>query len=215
MSFISELVVFLITVNVALGQLRTYELQMDRLEIINSPGGNSFNFKTLRVTKFNRTIYVGKAEFEVLTKDMSKMEIAIFAQSMQGNVYKQLPYKINKQLVCKFYKNEYKTMIYDGIKDFSNLPAPDNCPFENVCKNSLFCKLIKIFMFFFKFQKELWVKNYVFDENTVHLPPHIDLGKHRIDILFYENGAESGGFYFYFNAVRPGQADQNLKINKN
>lgn len=112
--------------------MRTYELQMDQLEIINSPGGNSVNYKTLRVTKFNRTIYVIKADFEILSKDMSKMETAVFFQYMQGNVYKLQPIKINRKPFCDLYKNEFKAVVYDGLKNFTNLPPPDECPFPKV-----------------------------------------------------------------------------------
>lgn len=47
----------------------------------------------------------------------------------------------------------------------------------------------------------------MFDENTGNLPPYIAFGKHRFDILLYVNDVASGGFKFYFSAVRPGQAD--------
>lgn len=44
------------------------------------------------------------------------------------------------------------------------------------------------------------------DEETANFPPYVALGRHRFDILFYENGVESGGFMIYLKAVRPGQA---------
>lgn len=48
------------------------------------------------------------------------------------------------------------------------------------------------------------MKDYVFDEASTNLPPHIALGNHRFDLLFYENGVETGGFLFYVKAVKPG-----------
>lgn len=110
---------------------------MDHIEIINSPGGNSLNFTTLRVTKYNRTSYVGKAEFEILCKDQKKLEVAVLVQFMQGNEYKLQPYKINRKPFCDFYQNEFKTLVFDGLKPYSNLPQPENCPFPYVGESLL------------------------------------------------------------------------------
>lgn len=139
MSIISEIQinVILIAVNIALGVKipRSYELQMDRLEIINSPGGNSFNFTTLRVTKFNRTSYVVKAIFQQTAVSISNVEVAVFVQFMQGNEYKLQPYKVNRKPLCDFYKQEFNQIALGGMKSFSNLPEPsDDCPFKQVCK---------------------------------------------------------------------------------
>lgn len=105
---------------------------MDHIDILDSPSGNSANFTTLRVTKYNRTVYIAKAEFEVNT-DMKNMEVAVFVQFMQGNEYKLQPYKVNRKPFCEFYQNEFKTLVLAGLKPYSNLPEPENCPFPRVC----------------------------------------------------------------------------------
>lgn len=106
---------------------------MERLEIINSPGGNSYNFTTLRVTKFNRTRYIVNAKYTEVAATTNNIEVAILTHTMQGNEYRKQPYKVNRKPFCNFYKN--------GFKNFANFPQPDDCPFPKVSLNTLFLKL--------------------------------------------------------------------------
>lgn len=113
---------------------RNYEIQMDGLKIINSPGGNSFNFTTMRITKYNRTSYVAKIDFEQTAETTDNIEVAILIHMMQGNEYKRQPFKVNRKPFCEFYKTEFKTMVYEGLKPFCNFAGPEECPLKKVKK---------------------------------------------------------------------------------
>lgn len=113
---------------------KNYEVQMDVIKVINSPGGNSFNFTTMRITKYNRTSYVAKLDFEQIADSTDNVEVAVFVHMAQGNVYKRQPYKINRKPFCDFYKNEFKLIVYEGVKPFCNFAPPDECPLKKVYK---------------------------------------------------------------------------------
>lgn len=134
MSLITVIIFALMTAQIVLGKygIRNYEVQMDHLYIINSPNGNSFNFTTLRITKFNRTRYIAKAYGVQITDNIDNVYGELKINLMQGNVYKQRPYKIARQRMCDVWKNEYRLYVFPVLKDFSNLPAPDECPFPKV-----------------------------------------------------------------------------------
>lgn len=100
---------------------------MDHLEIIDSPD-NAFDFKVLRVTKFNRTVWVIISNFTIAADDMSKVDVAILSNLMQGNEYKRQPYAIPQQPFCKFWGTTYKEQLYVALKTKSNLPEPEDCP---------------------------------------------------------------------------------------
>lgn len=105
---------------------------MDHLDIIKSPGGNCFNFTTLRITKFNRTSYIVKANFVQVADSMNDISVELVTYLEQGNEYKLQPYKILRKPLCDAYKNEFLTYMYFGIKSFSNLPEPSQCPWPKV-----------------------------------------------------------------------------------
>lgn len=107
---------------------------MDHLEVINSPNGNSFDFKIWRITKFNRTSYIMKGEVSQLTDDLTKVEIELIINIMQGNVYRYTPFGVKRKPFCEFWKNDYKSLLYspDVHKHFSNFPEPEECPYAKV-----------------------------------------------------------------------------------
>lgn len=51
-------------------------------------------------------------------------------------------------------------------------------------------------------QTEFWIKDYVFNEDNTNLPPHIDIGKWRLDMVFSQGGKPAGGLMFYLNTVK-------------
>lgn len=108
---------------------------MDHMEVINSPNGNSFDFKTFRITKLNRTCTILKGDILQLTDDLTKVEAEIIINLMQGNVYRYTPFGVRRKPFCAFWKNDYKSLLYAPElvdKNISNLPEPDECPFPRV-----------------------------------------------------------------------------------
>lgn len=105
---------------------------MDHLETIEVPEEDrAVIFRTLRVTKFNRTVWVVIANISA-TADFTKVDVAILSNLMQANVYKRQPYGIPIQPMCKFWITVYKDQLYDALKTTSNLPPPEECPPKEV-----------------------------------------------------------------------------------
>lgn len=106
---------------------------MDHLEIIEVPKEDAaVKFHVLRVTKFNRTVWVVIANISMLTDDYSTLDVAILSNLMQANEYKRQPYGIPIQPMCQFWITIYKDQLYDALKTTSNLPAPEDCPPKQV-----------------------------------------------------------------------------------
>lgn len=106
---------------------------MDHLETIEVPNEEkAVNFRVLRVTKYNRTVWVVVANLTTIAEDFTKVEVAILSNLMQANVYKRQPYGIPIQPFCKFWSTIYKDQLYEALKTTSNLPAPEECPPKEV-----------------------------------------------------------------------------------
>lgn len=105
---------------------------MDHMEIIKVPEADmAVDFRVLRVTKYNRTVWVLIANISLIA-DFTKVEVAILSNLMQANEYKRQPYGIPIQPMCKFWMTIYKDQLYDALKTTSNLPAPEGCPPKEV-----------------------------------------------------------------------------------
>lgn len=65
-----------------------------------------------------------------------------------------------KKGFCDFMSTTYKERFYDKIKDYSNLPHPDECPVTKVSDKFVDSKN---FLNLIKFQKHFSIKNYPFD----------------------------------------------------
>lgn len=113
---------------------------MDHLEVVNSPNKNTFDFKTWRITKHNRTSYIMIGDFLQLTNDMTKVEVEVIINMLQGNVYRYTPFGVKRKPFCDFWKNDYKSIFYspEMNQNFSNFPSPDECPPPTVI-NTHFC----------------------------------------------------------------------------
>lgn len=129
-----------------------YEIQMDHLEVINSPNGNSFDFKTWRITKLNRTCYVMLGDVLQTTEDLTKVDVELIVNFMQGNVYKYSPFGVKRKPFCDFWKNDYKTLLYASEHaKYSNFPEPEECPFPKVyCLYYYLHDLMGFFLIFFR-----------------------------------------------------------------
>lgn len=154
---------------------------MDHMEKIEvAPEERSIDFRVLRVTKYNRTVWVIIANIS-FPDDFAKVDVEILTNLMQGNEFKRQPYTIPLQPLCQFWKTIYKDQLYDALKTTSNLPAPEDCP---------------------PTEREFWIKDYVFNEENTNLPPHMEFGKWRLDMVFKKDGKVSGGLNFYVNSVK-------------
>lgn len=70
------------------------------------------------------------------------MWIQVFHNPDGKEEFGQKPFlSVPKKGFCDFMSTTYKDRLYDSIKDFSNLPQPDECPVKAVrsikLKNSL------------------------------------------------------------------------------
>lgn len=103
---------------------------MDHLEVIKSPNVNTFEFQTWRITKHNRTSYIMIGELQQLTDDLTKVEVEVIINILQGNVYVYTPFGVKRKPFCDFWENDYKSVFYlpELNLNVTNFPKPDECP---------------------------------------------------------------------------------------
>lgn len=61
------------------------------------------------------------------------MAIEVFHNTDGKEEFGEKPFiTVKKTPVCEFMKTFYKEKLYDKIKDYSNLPNPEECPVKAV-----------------------------------------------------------------------------------
>lgn len=89
------------------------------------------------------------------------MWVQVFHNAEGKEEFGEKPFlTVPKKGFCDFMQTTYKERLYEYVKDYSNLPHPDECPLKAVSFNlSLKCSS----NFIESFQKHFEIKDYPFD----------------------------------------------------
>lgn len=117
----------------------TVDILPERVELVNSTYVEGcYNFSRCRIHRFNRTMYVFEAEFEVMV-DLNEeffFELHFHYNRLGNNQYSKMPYGFPKMPFCAFLEKYYKAYVMNDIKTISNLPQLKRtepvCPFKKV-----------------------------------------------------------------------------------
>lgn len=191
--FSLKLIVLVVASNVLLQHSNALEVQLDRVELVNSSYiENYYNVSLFRVSKFNRTAYVLHivGELYVDLSDEFSVEATFYYNRFNNNQYNKSPARIPKQSICSVGERFYKGLLMEQLKSVSNLPqfedSDEFCPFPKVLHQKSIEKFHCdnfIHSIFILIQGSYWIKNFNFDDHR--LPQSIRSGNWIMELTMY------------------------------
>ena len=124
-----------------------YDVELLKIEPLPEP--NVFVFDTLRVKKYNRSIYVIDGDFTITSTLDDSNDFVIIGNNFQGRQYKKLFDKKYKKLCTTIFDESFKDSYVKAVAT-SNLPKFGDCSFLPVRLLLVLVSKNSSFYFFFE-----------------------------------------------------------------
>lgn len=119
------------------GPVAMDEMLYDRVELLNATYQEGlYNISEFRVTKFNRTSFVIKANFEFLVDfdDKIEVEVSFHYNRLNNNQYTKSLARVPRDKLCTVAKKFQATVFTAANKEKTNFPTDGEayCPLKKV-----------------------------------------------------------------------------------